>query len=206
MDPTDPEPAAPPGRAPLPDPTAVRRLGLRLFLLSLSAFFAAGLVAYAVSRATRPVDTPPAGLANLPASLWLSTLLLLLAGMAVEGAAQCARRARLPQVGRWLRVALALGVLFAAAQTVGMVALLRQHEMALTTRAVVGLHGLTFSLILIHAAHVLGGLVLLAVLAVAAALGRLSLQHLPAVRSAATYWHFLEVVWVAMLLAFCLYL
>ena len=139
---------------------------------------------------------------SLPPALWLSTLLLLLSGMAVEGAARQARRARLSEVGRWLRVGFVLGLLFTLAQALGMASLLAQHESSLTTGSFIGLAGLTFALVLIHALHVAAGLVLLGVLVVRAGLDSLGLEHLPGVRSAAAYWHFLEIVWVVLLIAF----
>jgi heme/copper-type cytochrome/quinol oxidase subunit 3 len=199
MEPLEPETTATP-RAPLPDPTAVGRLGLRLFLISLSMLFAAGLVALIVSHLARPTESADPRL-SLPPILWLSTLLLLLSGMAIEGSARAARRARIPETGRWLRVSCLFGCLFTVAQSAGMTELLARHELSLSTQSIVGLHGLAFALVLIHAVHVFGGLILVGILVVRASLHRLSLEHLPAVRSAATYWHFLEVVWVTLLVA-----
>ena len=193
-----------PGPRPaLPDPTAAGRMGLHLFLISLAVFFAAALVAFVVSRLSRPTDGVEA--IAVPATLWLSTLMLLLSGVAVECSAQYGRRARLHEVGRWLLTSLALAVLFVAAQTVGMAELLQAHQVSLTTRVIIGLDGLGFCLVLLHALHVLGGMGLLVVLCVRVAAGSLSLQHLPSVRSAASYWHFLELVWLVMLLCFHLF-
>ena len=192
------EPTEPPSRAPLPDPGSVRRLGLILVLVSLSTFFAAGLAVFVFSHQSRPYEDS----LSLPPALWLSTLLLLLSGMAVEGAARQARRARLSEVGRWLRVGFVLGLLFTLVQALGMASLLAQHESSLSTGSFIGLAGLTFALVLIHALHVAAGLVLLGLLAVRAGLDSLGLEHLPAVRSAAAYWHFLEIVWVVLLIAF----
>ena len=192
------EPTEPPARAPLPDPVSVHRLGLVLVLVSLSVFFAAGLAIFVFSHQSRPGE----GGLSLPPALWLSTLLVLMSGMAVEGAARHARRARLSEVGRWVRVSFVLGLLFTLAQILGMASLLSRHELSLSTGAFIGLEGLAFALVLIHAVHVAAGLVLLGVLAVRAWLDVLGLEHLPSVRSAATYWHFLEVVWVVLLIAF----
>ena len=191
------EPAEPPARAPRPDPVSAGRLGLVLVLVSLSVFFAAGLAVFVFSHQSRPSEP-----LSLPPALWLSTLLLLMSGMAVEGAARQARRARLPEAGRWLRVSFILGLLFTLAQALGMASLLARHELSLAAGSFVGLAGLSFALVLIHAVHVAAGLVLLGALAARSWLGRLGPEHLPGVRSAATYWHFLEIVWVVLLIAF----
>ena len=166
-------------------------MGLYLFLAALAIFFTAGLVVFVISRVSRPND----GVSHRRTpTLWVSTLFLLLSGMAVESGAQYARRARLAEVGRWLWVSLALATLFAVVQAMGMADLLHAHQLSSTTRAIIGLNGLAFSLVLIHAVHVLGGMVLLTTLSVRASVGPLSLQHLTSVRSVAIYWHFLEGV------------
>jgi len=104
-------------------------------------------------------------------TLWVSTLFLLLSGTAVESGAQYSRRARLAEVGRWLWVSLELATLFAVAQAMGMADLLHAHQLSSTTRAIIGLNGLAFSLVLIHAVNVLGGMVLLTTLSVRASVG-----------------------------------
>ena len=192
------EPPETPAPAPRPDPLSAGRLGLVLVLVSLGMFFAAGLAVFVFSHQSRPAGEE----LSLPPALWLSTVLLLMSGMAVEGAARHARQARVPEVGRWLRVSFVLGLLFTLAQALGMASLLAQHESSLTAGSFIGLAGLSFALVMIHAVHVAVGLVLLGALAVRAWLDALGLEHLPSVRSAATYWHFLEVVWVVLLIAF----
>ncbi|HIG17630.1 MAG TPA: hypothetical protein EYQ31_10285 [Candidatus Handelsmanbacteria bacterium] len=79
------------------------------------------------------------------------------------------------------------------------------HQLSLATRKIVGLDGLAFGLVLVHAVHVLGGMVLLTTLSVHATFGHFSLQHLPSVRSVATYWQFLAGVWLVLLLCFHLF-
>ena len=65
-----------------------------------------------------------------------------------------------------------------------------------------GLYGITFALILVHALHVVGGMVPLSILAWKARYNRLDSEHLLTVRACAAYWHFLEAVWVALLASF----
>ncbi len=194
--PEDPSPTSGP-QAPAPPASAAARshscgtYGAVSVLAALAIFFTAGLVVFVISRVSRPND----GVSHRRTpTLWVPTLFLLLSGMAVESGAQYARRARLAEVGRWLWVSLALATLFAVVQAMGMADLLHAHQLSSTTRAIIGLNGLAFSLVLIHAVHVLGGMVLLTTLSVRASVGALSLQHLPSVRSVAIYWHFLEGV------------
>ena len=193
-------PGEPPARAPLPDAGSVRRMGLRLFLLSLGLFFAASLLVFILTDLSRPPEYPPVSKPP-PLAMWLSTAILLLAGMAVEGAAWNARRGRVDEVRRWVKATFFTSIAFVAVQSHAIVRLFHEHELSLTTPGL-GMEGVTFCLIAIHAAHVLGGLVPLGSLAWRAAYGRLGLEHLPTVRGCATYWHFLEGVWVAMFATF----
>jgi heme/copper-type cytochrome/quinol oxidase subunit 3 len=62
--------------------------------------------------------------------------------------------------------------------------------------------GLAFCLILLHAAHVIGGVVALWVVTVKAMKDRYDHENYQGVRHAAVYWHFLDIVWVAMLAVF----
>jgi len=167
------------------------RLGMRLFLSSLAVLFAAGLVAFWVVR-VRAMYWPPAGAPALPRMLLLSTAL----AAAVSGAAQAAlvaiRRGNEPGLRRWLAAALLLALAFLGCQAVAWVgffdrATFERHLYGFTFYALTGLHAL----------HVLGGLVALAVVVVRARLGAYSWAQHAAVRSTAAYWHFLGAVWLA---------
>ena len=193
-------PGEPAPRAPLPDAGSLRRMGLRLFLVSLGLFFAGSLLVFILTDLSRPPEYPPVSKPP-PLAMWLSTALLLLAGMAVEGAAWNARRGRVEEVRRWVKVTFLASIAFVAVQSHAILRLFHEHELSLTTPGF-GMEGVTFCLIAIHAAHVLGGLVPLGSLAWRATFGRLGLEHLPTVRGCATYWHFLEGVWVAMFATF----
>ena len=190
-----------PGRAPLPDGRAMRRLGLRLFLISLTVFFTAALFVYVITGMDRPAgegDDPV-----IPTSIWGSTLLLLFSGVAIETAAQLAKRAMLERARRWLAFATLLSLGFIAVQAVAVAQLMEIHRIELT-RPIIGLSGLTSVLIIIHAVHVAGGMVPLTLLVSRALRDRLSLEHIPSIRGCATYWHFLEIVWLIMLAVFSL--
>ena len=193
-------PGEPAPRAPLPDAGSLRRMGLRLFLVSLGLFFAGSLLVFILTDLSRPPEYPPVSKPP-PLAMWLSTALLLLAGMAVEGAAWNARRGRVEEVRRWVKVTFLASIAFVAVQSHAILRLFHEHELSLRTPHL-GMEGVTFCLIAIHAAHVLGGLVPLGALAWRATFGRLGLEHLPTVRGCATYWHFLEGVWVAMFATF----
>ncbi len=178
----------------LGDPNAIWRLGMMLFLASLTVLFAAGVVAYLFIRLRSPTAPPP-GQIQLPLGLWISTAVLLGAGLTVHAAQRSARQGRMHTAQRWLGWTCGLSVAFIIIQTPSMMKLLATHRWALAQHHT-GIYGLTFALIIIHALHVLGGLVPLGFLTYKALYNRLGHQHQPLVRACAIYWHFLEVVWV----------
>jgi cytochrome c oxidase subunit 3 len=55
---------------------------------------------------------------------------------------------------------------------------------------------LYFTLTGIHAAHVLGGMVIFAIMLILAARGTFGQKHLQFVENAGLYWHFVDIVWI----------
>lgn len=187
-------PDTPPPAAPAEEERG--RLAMKLFLASLGMLFAASMVGYAVIRLRAAAGIE----IRLPGLLWYSTAAILAAGLALRSALGAARTGRPAAVRRALPLALGLTLLFLALQAPGLAALLRSH--AAMREQDVHLYALVAFLVVLHAAHVVGGLAPLVLLTVRA--GRdpaacIAPRHGP-VRSVAWYWHFLEAVWLAMFL------
>ncbi len=176
------------------------RLGMMLFLASLAVLFAAGVAGYLVIRGKSGSALPP-GSIELPVGLWASTALLLGSGLTTRVAVGNLRRGSPAGLRRWLSSTWALGAVFMAIQTPCMVVLLEAHEVALKQNFA-SIYGVAGALILIHALHVIGGMVPLSWLTLQALRHRLGPARQPAVRLWATYWHFLEVVWLILLAVF----
>jgi len=175
---------------------ASSRLGLLLFLASLAVLFGASIVGYLFIRLQSPLAPPPGHLL-LPGGLWVSTLLLLATGWAIHMADRRARRRAGGSLRGWLGLSLGAGLAFVAVQMPCLAELLRVHQVALAQQGG-AIYGLAFALVVVHALHVLGGMVALGALAFGtwgrgpAALSRRRM------RGCALYWHFLEVVWIAL--------
>lgn len=186
-----------------PDPGGSRRMGMGLFLVSLAMLFGASIAAFAFLRLTSPAlqGSEPV---ELPLALFASTAALLGAGVAMHKAGQSARRGHFPHLRQWLGRTWMLSALFVAIQTPAMLELLARHQ-GLEGAGIASVYGITFALILVHALHVVGGLVPLSLLAWKAHRDRLDSEHLLSVRACVAYWHFLEVVWVVLLAAFFLF-
>lgn len=162
------------------------RLGLGLFCIVLGMLFGGVIIALLVLRfdeAAWPDDLPP-----LPWQTWLSTGLLLIESWLLV---QAGRRQR---PVRWLACAFIAALLFMAAQAWAwwdwdMAVDADARRTAVTALWVAG--G-------VHGAHVLGGLVPLGILLWIAAAGRWHARHDDRLRLTAGYWHFLDAVWIAL--------
>ena len=169
------------------------RLGMKILVLALAMLFAAGIVGYMVIR-LRASAWPPPGVPRLPGALWFSTLIIVISSVTMQAAVRAARDGR----QRALRVAMflttLLGVAFLTSQTLNWFALVAANLTARTN-----LYGFTFFMLTgLHAAHVVGGVIPLAVVTVGAWRGRYSAAFHPGVEYCAIYWHFLAVVWVVL--------
>ena len=178
-------------------PASTVTVGMWLFLAALFMLFAAGLLGWVVIRN----NGHNAELHfHLPSILWLSTAMVLGVSLAIARALTAVRHEKGSTFLFWVRVAVALGLGFLVVQTPAMIRLLSEHQDL--RRRGPGLYGLLFFLILVHALHVVGGMVALIRLAVRGRHGVYDHEHYLPVRHAAMYWHFLDLVWLAMFFTF----
>ena len=149
------------------------QVGLVIFLGATSMLFAALLLAYAIVRSAAP-SWPPAGAPAFPrGAAAANTLALIAVSVAL-------RR-------RSARAALAFGAAFLGAQ-----ALLWRHLVAIQLGPSAGALGeVFFALSVLHAVHVLGGLVALA------------LTGARRLRLLTIYWDFVLAVWAIVYVAVC---
>lgn len=170
--------------------------GLRLFLASLTVLFGASLVAYAIIRVSAERRGLPLGSLHMPRLLWLSTGIMLVTSATVHLAVRAVRAGRQGSFRRAMVAAAALGLAFLAVQAPSLYSILESHH-AFRERNVF-LYGLILMLIALHAAHVIGGLVPLSIVTGRALQGRYHADCHDGVRYVATYWHFLDIVWLTM--------
>jgi len=93
---------------------------------------------------------------------------------------------------RWVGATLGLAFLFLGVQAWNWWGLI-----SLRLTASSNLYGFTFFMLTgLHAAHVVGGVVLLSIVFARARAGRYGSGHHPGVTYAAMYWHFLDAIWL----------
>ena len=167
------------------------RLAMLFFLSAETMFFAGLISAFFVLRLSAAVWPPPLQ-PRLPVGITgLNTLVLLASSVAMIAALRAVRRADRRALVERLAAAAALGALFLAVQGYEWAGLIH-YGLTVTS----GVYGATFyTLIGIHAAHVLGALVWLGVTLMLAARGRFVDGRVNGLRTCAIYWHYVVGLW-----------
>lgn len=171
------------------------RQGGWLFLVALAVFFMAGMVLYGLYAFTRwdtiQRQTP------LPGSLLISTALLLVISLMTHLATRSVRRDRIAATSVLLLSSVLLAILFTVLQCQAIYEMLL--AMADGRGTGVGIFGMVISLVVLHALHVLGGVIALGIVGALNTLGRYDHERHWPIDFSATYWHFLDLVWLIML-------
>lgn len=177
-------------------------LGFILFIASEVMFFGGLFAAYFIARADSPawppseILTPQQIAAGVELKLeWvlpaIATTLLVSSSITVQWGVLQIRKGNRNGLIWGLFVSIALGVIFLALQL--------YDYSQLPFRADDTVFGTTFfTLTGFHGAHVAGGLIFMTVCLVRSMGGQFSAEHHEAVEAASLYWHFVDIVWIAL--------
>lgn len=191
-------------------PPGTHALGMWLFLAALIVLFVAGMLVYGIIRVTGTAEgynpytketitptAPPLHTIELPLILWLSTGAILISSFTIHRALDNVVHERQDRFRQALLATLLLAVPFFLAQGAGLATLLGRASEGgpILQNAIV-------FLIVVHALHVVGGLIPLIVILKRANAGRYDHEYHTPVRNLAMYWHFLDVVWLVMFATF----
>ena len=169
------------------------RVGMACLILTESAFFGIFIVAHLFYLGkdlngpfARDVLHPP----------WLNTVCLLASSLTITWAIASLKRGAVAAFGALLLVTILLGLEFLIGTGLEWRGLI--YEKGLTLRT--NLLGTTFySLVGFHGLHVTLGLLLLSIVLVFTALGRVREPEAERVEVLSWYWHFVDAVWVVVL-------
>lgn len=174
------------------------KLGMYLFLAGVVFVFFSGLLVYAV---VRTAAVGPAGVPlSIPTEFLLSTFALVGVSLFLHLAVHYVHVERINAFHNSLLIGLICGVIFFVCQVTGMLFLLQQHFSA--TDGSTRVFGIAFVLATLHAIHVIAGFVILGWIVWRALRGAYDHERHWPVDICATYWHFLDAVWIVMLVTF----
>lgn len=169
------------------------KLGMIILMASLSMLFIASIMGLVVIR-LRAEEWPPPGSPSLPHTLWLSTIVIIACSIAIQAALQYARIGAMKQMKLALTATFALGMLFLAAQSFNWFRLLLADFKMVNNLYLFLFYMLTG----LHAAHVIGGLVMQTFVLVSAYRNKYTQESHAGVEYSAMYWHFLDGVWIVL--------
>jgi cytochrome c oxidase subunit 3 len=164
------------------------------FMAGLGVLFAAGIVLYLLVRHSAP-QWPPPGAPDLPQTLWLSTGLIVLSSATIQFALAAIRRDNVIGLRSGLGFTLVLAVVFMASQLKGWLDMGLGQVDALEAHVRQFVAVFVF-LTVLHAVHVVGGVVPLIVCTLRAGRNAYSAHDHQGVTNLVRYWHFLGTVWL----------
>jgi cytochrome c oxidase subunit 3 len=167
-------------------------VGMLLFIASEVMFFGGLFATYFNARAIVGPENwhaPPGGHLDLPLAAVL-TAILIASSFTMQFGVWAIRRGDDGKLRLWTAITLGLGVLFLAGQL--------YDYSQLGFGIADGVFGTVFyTLTGFHGAHVFGGAVGLTIILARTMRGQFSARNHVAVEAVSVYWHFVDVVWIA---------
>lgn len=179
------------GRGPAGTPRRAYFTGLSLGIGAIVMFFMALVSAFIVRRGLGEDWQPFA----LPSILWLNTSVLLVSSITIELARRALHAETFPAFRRWWGLTLLLGVAFLFGQLIAWRDLVTQGVFLAQNPAASFFYLLTAA----HGAHILGGLIALSYIGIRSNAYLARTKFLSPDLSA-VYWHFMDGLWVFLLL------
>jgi cytochrome c oxidase subunit 3 len=175
-------------------PSARGRLGMYCLIAAEAAIFTIFVVAYLFYLGKSLSGPTPQQVLHVPV---LFTICLLSSSTTIHLAVRCLRKAKTHAFTGWWFLTLFLGATFLAGTVVEWRHLIYDEGLTIQTN----LFGTTYySLVGLHAFHVLMGLLALCTVWLFAMFGKVKSDQAERVDTLALYWHFVDTVWVVVFL------
>jgi cytochrome c oxidase subunit 3/cytochrome o ubiquinol oxidase subunit 3 len=165
------------------------RVGMFSLIIGESAIFTIFVVAY-VYYIGRSTYGPTPQILSIPI---FNTICLLSSSLTIWMAEHAIARGRIRIFGAWWALTMTLGIVFLAGTAKEWARLIGHEGLTIQTN----LFGTTFySLVGLHATHVVVGLIMLSLVMLFTLLGRVGQRHAERIQVLSLYWHFVDAVWV----------
>jgi cytochrome c oxidase subunit 3 len=135
---------------------------------------------------------------TLPKIFWVSTAVILISSLTIQWALRSFKNREMRQYRVLLGLTVLLGVSFVFFQWQGFQQLWDQK----ITFKGSGAGQFLYVIFGLHAVHVIGGIIALVIMFFKAFLGRVKLYSSVPVEVLATYWHFVDLLWIYLLVFF----
>lgn len=135
----------------------------------------------------------------LPTVFWYSTAAILVSSLTVQMALRSFKQREMSRYRILIAVTFILGALFVALQWIGFQQL---WDSGVQFKGASGAGQFLYVIAGLHAVHVIGGVIALLVMFIKAFFGRSRNYSNTPVEVAATYWHFVDLLWIYLLVFF----
>lgn len=184
--------AIPPAEMPLPHEYR-GRVGMWCLIAAESAIFSIFVVAYLYYAGKSLSGPTPREVLHVP---YLNSVCLFSSSFTIVMAESAIARGKTRLFGIWWLLTIALGAIFIVGTGREWYHLIYKEGLTISS----SLFGTTFySLVGLHAFHVIVGLIGLSLIMIFTALGYVEQEHAPKIEVFAMYWHFVDAVWVVVL-------
>ncbi len=133
---------------------------------------------------------------DLPVTFWYSTAAIIISSVTVWLALRAFRAGEMAKYRQFVVATFFLGILFVCLQVIGFVQLWNQG-ITLTKNVSISF---LYPIIGLHALHVIGGIIVLLVMFLKAFSRRRKTYSSVPVEMMATYWHFVDILWIYLLI------
>lgn len=135
----------------------------------------------------------------LPKIFWVSTAVILLSSLAIHFATKNFKQREMQKYRMLLGVTLLLGIIFIICQFIGFSELWAQN---IRFKGSSGAGQFFYAITSLHALHILGGIVALAIMFIKSFIGKTKLYSAIPVEVMSLYWHFIDVLWIYLMIFF----
>ena len=136
---------------------------------------------------------------GMPKVFWYSTAAIIISSLTVQMALRSFKEREMRQYRLLMGVTLLLGVLFVILQVTGFRSL---WENGIKFTGSAGSGQFLYVIFGLHALHVVGGIIALLVMVLKAFFGKVKLYSSVPVEVMSTYWHFVDILWIYLLIFF----
>lgn len=137
---------------------------------------------------------------EMPKIFWGSTAVIIISSLTVQMAVRSFRQREMRTYRLLIAITFLLGMAFVALQWLGFKDIWDQQH--ITFKGVAGPGQFLYVIFGLHALHVAGGVITLMVLFIKAFFGKTKLYSSVPIEVTATYWHFVDILWIYLLVFF----
>jgi cytochrome c oxidase subunit 3/cytochrome o ubiquinol oxidase subunit 3 len=169
------------------------RVGMWCLIAAESAIFSIFVVAYLYYAGKSLSGPTPRQVLEVPI---FTSICLFSSSLTISLAVRSIARGRSRAFGLWWALTIALGLIFILGTAREWYSLIYEHGLTISS----SLFGTTFySLVGLHAFHVIVGLLGLSIIMTFGLLGLVKQEHAERIEVFSLYWHFVDAIWVVVL-------